>query len=80
MATIYRKTAKGHLEVETRALKLAPRFRSMLILVDGRRSDDELRAMLPRADLAVFDALAAAGLIEAIALTAEPRAAQQRAR
>ena len=36
MATIYRKTAKGVREIETRATKLAPRFRSLLILVDGK--------------------------------------------
>jgi WD40 repeat protein len=37
MPTIYRKTAKGQSEIETRVHRLAPRFRSLLILVDGRR-------------------------------------------
>ena len=52
MATIFRKTEKGQREIETRALKLAPRFRSALILVDGRRSDAELIAMMPQMDAA----------------------------
>ncbi len=46
MATIYRKTAKGHSEIETRAHRLAPRLRSALIMVDGRRSDDEVRKLI----------------------------------
>ena len=46
MATIYRKTAKGHTEIETRALRLSPRLRSALILVDGRRTDAELQRMI----------------------------------
>lgn len=81
MATIYRKTAKGQSEIETRALKLAPRFRSLLILVDGRRSDRELTALMPQAGDEALAALAQAGLIEAIGLTADtpvppaPRAA-----
>lgn len=81
MATIYRKTAKGQTEIETRALKLAPRFRSLLILVDGRRSDRELTTLMPQAGDEALAALAQAGLIEAIGLTADtpvppaPRAA-----
>lgn len=69
MATIYRKTAKGYAEVATRALKLAPRFRSLLILVDGRRTDEELATLMPTAG--VLDALAAGGFIETVAVTDE---------
>lgn len=79
MATIYRKTAKGQTEIETRALKLAPRFRSLLILVDGRRSDAELTALMPQAGADGLEALALGGFIEAIGVTAEvspPPAAQ----
>lgn len=73
MATIYRKTAKGYAEISTRALKLAPRFRSLLILVDGRRTDDELAALMPTAG--VLDALAAGGFVEPVAVTDDtPRA------
>lgn len=71
MATIYRKTAKGQTEIETRALKLAPRLRSMLILVDGRRSDAELAQMIPQAGAEVVQALAADGFIEAVEPAAE---------
>jgi len=71
MATIYRKTAKGQTEIETRALKLAPRFRSLLILVDGRRSDLELAALMPQAGTEALQALAEGGFIEAIGLTAD---------
>lgn len=74
MPTIYRKTAKGQLEIETRALKLAPRFRSLLIMVDGRRSDDELVQLMPQLAPGGIEALAQSGLIEAIGVVAEPAA------
>lgn len=72
MTTIYRKTAQGQNEIETRARRLTPRVRSALILVDGKRSDDELRSMMPQADEALAE-LASAGLIEV--LVARPAAA-----
>lgn len=71
MATIYRKTARGQTEIETRALKLAPRMRSLLILVDGRRSDRELATLMPLAGTQALQALADGGFIEAIGLTAD---------
>lgn len=46
MATTYRKTPKGLAEVETRAHRLMPRVRNTLILLDGVRTLDELRAMV----------------------------------
>jgi hypothetical protein len=49
MPTIYRKTAKGQTEIETRAHRLAPRLRSVLIMVDGKRSDADFAQMLPQA-------------------------------
>lgn len=80
MATIYRKTARGQTEIETRALKLAPRFRSLLILVDGRRSDRELTTLMPLAGTEALQALADGGFIEAIGLTADtPRPGAVRA-
>jgi hypothetical protein len=72
MATIFRKTSKGQTEIETRALKLAPRFRSLLILVDGRRSDEELLRLMPQAGADALAALAEGGFIEAIGVTAAP--------
>jgi hypothetical protein len=49
MPIIYRKTAKGLAEVETRVYRLAPRLRSVLIVIDGKRSDEELTQLLPQA-------------------------------
>jgi hypothetical protein len=66
MATIYRKTAKGQTEIETRALRIAPRFRSVLILVDGRRTDAELLKLMPQASPDTLEALAQGGFIEAL--------------
>lgn len=71
MATIYRKTDKGQAEIATRAHRVLPRLRSALIMVDGKRTDEELRKLiLPPADEAL-QALIADGFIEAIAVTAE---------
>lgn len=42
MDDIYRKTDKGHEEIAKRAYRLPARVRSMLILVDGRRSTAQL--------------------------------------
>jgi hypothetical protein len=50
MPIIYRKTAKGLAEIETRVYRLAPRSRSVLIMIDGKRSDTELTQMLPTAN------------------------------
>ena len=58
-------------EIETRATKLAPRFRSLLILVDGRRSDDELNGLVANAGEQGLQALAEGGFIEAIGMTAD---------
>lgn len=49
MPIIYRKTARGLAEIETRVYKLAPRLRSVLIMIDGKRSDEDLAQMLPQA-------------------------------
>ncbi|MES2113696.1 MAG: hypothetical protein V4578_01020 [Pseudomonadota bacterium] len=40
--SIYDKTAKGREEIATRRYQLAPRLRTLLVLVDGRRPEDEL--------------------------------------
>ena len=64
MSIIYRKTALGADEIQTRARRLAPRLRSALILVDGRRSDEELARMVPQAAEALAQ-LAAEGYIDA---------------
>ncbi len=74
MATIHRKSAKGVAEIDTRAHRLPPRVRSLLILVDGKRSDDELRAMVPQADEALA-LLQQQGFIEPVAPAAVAPAA-----
>lgn len=68
MTTIYRKTAQGQAEIDTRTRRLSPRVRSALIMVDGKRSDDELRKMIPQAEDALKE-LIDGGLIEAISVT-----------
>ena len=52
MKPIYLKTVKGTEEIKTRAGGLIPRVRQALIFVDGRRSTDDLYAMLKAEDLA----------------------------
>ena len=66
--TVYRKTAKGLAEVKDRRLKLNPRVRTMLILIDGTipefmLKEDAARVGAPADFLAQ---LAHAGLIEGV--------------
>lgn len=49
MARVFGKTDQGAEEIAHRTLRLAPRLRSLLILVDGKKSDEALAAMLPGA-------------------------------
>jgi hypothetical protein len=79
MANIYRKTAKGHSEIDTRALRLPPRLRSALILIDGRRSDDELRKLILQQPDESLHALREHGLIEVIGITHDAPAARVQA-
>lgn len=72
MRTIYRKTAKGVTEIETRALRLPPRLRSTLILVDGKRTDEELSAMILSEPAATLGSLLNDGFIEILNTLAEP--------
>jgi len=51
MGVIFAKTAKGQEEVATRSGGLTPRQRRVLIMVDGKRTVDELREMLQADDL-----------------------------
>lgn len=81
MATIYRKTAKGHSEIETRAHRLSPRLRSALILIDGRRSDDEVRQLIPQQAEETLQLLVEQAFIEIIGITQDaPRVPQPQAR
>ena len=77
MPIIFRKTAKGLAEVESRAHRLAPRLRGMLILVDGKRDSDDLDRLVAQDAIQTLAALADQGLIEAVGETlavAEPAA------
>ena len=72
MPTLFRKTAKGVSEIETRAFRLAPRMRSALILVDGKRSDADLRPLIQQQADETLAVLAAQGFIEVIAPAPTP--------
>ena len=73
MTIVFRKTAKGAAEIETRAHRLSPRVRSALILVDGKRADDELMRMIQTDAEGALASLLADGFIEVLAtLAARP--------
>lgn len=64
MATIYRKTERGQVEIDTRVNRLAPRLRTALILVDGVRSDADLHKMIFAQPEETLQALLEQGYIE----------------
>ena len=64
MDTVYRKTERGILEMATRNQRLAPRLRSALILIDGKRLMRELQALLGPCHEEALRALEELGLIE----------------
>jgi hypothetical protein len=70
MSTVYRKTERGQHEIDTRELRIPPRLRTALILVDGKRDDAQLAGLIPGDAPQTLQALAEMGLIEAIAVTA----------
>ena len=78
MGTIYCKTAEGQAEIETRVRKLSPRLRSALIMVDGKRTDEDLGKLLPQQADETLQALLEQGLIQAMQ-TAPQRAAARSA-
>ncbi len=47
MTAIFAKTRKGQEEIEQRSGGLGPRARRLLILFDGKRPLDEVRALMP---------------------------------
>lgn len=76
-STVYRKTGKGQTEIETRAHRLMPRLRTALIMVDGRKSDEELLKLIPGDPQAALATLLADGFIE-VAVVVADRPAQPR--
>lgn len=47
IAAIYAKTAQGQQEIQSRALGLTPLARRVLVLVDGKRSGQDLSTFVP---------------------------------
>ncbi len=81
MGVVFAKTPKGQAEIATKAGGLTPRQRRVLIMVDGKRSVEELREMLLTDDLQhTLGLLEETGLIEVGSVTnaagqaAEPQA------
>lgn len=70
MSTIYRKTDLGQAEIATRALKLPPRLRQGLILVDGKRNTDELNKLIPPPAAEVLQSLLELDCIELVGASA----------
>lgn len=66
MQTMWCKTDAGRNEIQQRTRKLPAGLRSILLLVDGQRNDDELQAMMSglHAPDDALQQLAAEGLIE----------------
>lgn len=64
MDNVYRKTERGLAEIATRQYKLAPRLRSALVVVDGKRTDLELASMIAGQPQETLQALLDAGFIE----------------
>lgn len=51
MGIIFAKTPKGQEEIATKSGGLSPRVRRVLIMIDGKRSVDDLRSLLQSDDL-----------------------------
>lgn len=68
MTVVFAKTPKGVEEMETRSGGLSPRIRRVLIMIDGKRSVDDIRAMALADDLShTLGQLEEAGYIELLA-------------
>ena len=65
--TGYAKTEAGQAEIRQRSHALARHARTLLVLVDGSRSGEQLLAMVQGASEEDLDALVAAGLIAELA-------------
>ena len=68
MAVVFAKTPKGLREIEQRGGELTPRVRRVLIFIDGKRTVDDLRAMVAADDLThTLGVLEEEGYIEVLA-------------
>ena len=77
MSIRYRKTDLGIVEVATRAHRLVPRLRQALIVVDGRKTEDELRPLLGAAAEETLRLLMDQGFIVASVIADPPVQRQQ---
>lgn len=73
MSIVYVKTAAGQLQIRERSLALARPARTMLVLVDGTRSRDQVTAMVQGATPEDFDSLVGHGLITPGASASAPK-------
>lgn len=73
---VYTKTDLGRSEIDTRAMKLSPSLRSILLVVDGQRNDAQLRALGGRlhAPADAIDQLLRIGLIGSVTAGVGPDA------
>jgi hypothetical protein len=71
MSIIYRKTEKGHIEIKTRANRLAQRLRAVLILIDGKTTDDDLIRMILGDTEEILQTLLNMAYIEVISVSRE---------
>jgi hypothetical protein len=74
---VFIKTEKGQSEIQTRAHKLPPRLRQALILVDGKRDEDQLHSLILGEQNSVLDSLMSEGFIEEV-LHTEPMPLESR--
>ncbi len=73
ISLIYAKTAQGAEEIRTRAAGLSATARRVLIMIDGKRDEDELRLVVRDGELdGVIATLLAQGLIEACGMVEPP--------
>lgn len=75
-AVVFHKTAKGTEEMEKRNHGLGPKVRRILIMIDGKRTVDALREMIPSDDLThTIGVLEEEGFIEVFAISSASGAA-----
>jgi hypothetical protein len=79
---IYVKTPAGSEEVRSRKMKLAPKLRTMLILVDGRKPVALLREEVSACGMPsdCIEQLESLGLVGPVATTAQPSAVRDNTR
>ena len=69
MSVVFQKTEQGRAEITERTAGLHPRTRRVLIMVDGKKTVDEIREMVAADDLThTLGELEELGLIEALSV------------